>query len=131
MTEADVRATLEAIIGRVPEADALLDQLIGVRFESGAAAVTITCRPDAAPTQVADGPLPYAHWSPMPRDRPPARSWCGWRTATLRRRSTLGTPTIRRRSGPRPRSWSSVDWRWIAFLRIDDIDKRRDRTAHS
>ncbi len=32
-TESNVTATLEAIIGRVPEADVLLDQLVGVRFE--------------------------------------------------------------------------------------------------
>ena len=58
MTEPHVTATLEAIIGRVPEAGALLDQLVAARFESGPTEVTITCRPDAASTQVPDGPLP-------------------------------------------------------------------------
>ena len=57
-TEANVTATLEAIIGRLPDSDALLDQLVGARFEAGPTEVTITCRPDAHPTQVPDGPLP-------------------------------------------------------------------------
>ena len=58
MTEPHVMATLEAIIGRVPETDVLLHQLVGARFESSPTDVTITCRPDAASAQVPDGPLP-------------------------------------------------------------------------
>ncbi len=105
-TESNVTATLEAIIGRVPETEVLLDQLVGVRFESSPTEVTITCRPDAAPTQVSDGPLPVralvTNASGSDHGRDPA---CGWRTATSRRPNTPGTPTIR-------------PWRWPAAAQL-------------
>ena len=124
-------AILGAIIGRVPGTDVLLDQLVGARFESSPTEVNITCRPGASPTQLPDGPLPVRALVNDATGQTTGEILVWMKSATSRRRSMPGTPTIRRWRGPRSRSWSSDDWRRIAFPRIDHIGKRRDRPAHA